>query len=878
MIFRKKFYFFASLFLFTSLACSQSYEYPFQNPNLSAEERAADLVSRLTLEEKVPQMLNDAPAIKRLGIPSYNWWNECLHGIGRSDYKVTVFPQAIGMAATWNTEALQKMANITSTEGRAIYNDASSKGNRRIYHGLTYWTPNVNIFRDPRWGRGQETYGEDPYLTGTMGKAFVAGLQGDDDHYLKAAACAKHYAVHSGPEPERHIFDVTVSDYDLWDTYLPAFRDLVVDAKVAGVMCAYNAYAGKPCCGSDLLMQDILRNKWKFTGYVTSDCGAIDDFYKTHKTHPNAISAAADAVYNGTDVDCGNEAFFALKEAVKSGLLPESKVDESLTRLFTIRFRLGLFDPADRNPYAQIPISVLESEPHKAHALEMARQSMVLLKNDNNTLPLRKKLKKIAVLGPNANNKVSVLGNYNGFPSEMDTPLEAIKKKVGSDVEVVYIPGADFTDLNFIEKITNPSIKTPKGEDGFQAEYFKNKKLEGTPETVRTEANLNHSWKANAAVTDNIKAKDFSARWTGVFQPQESGTYAIEIGADDGCKLYVDGKLCVEDWADKAYRSKSYKFDAVAGKKYQLKVEYYQAAGEGAVKLSISREKKLESVLAQINDADAAIFIGGISPELEGEDMPVNVKGFRGGDRTTTILPEAQTAIMKVLTDAKIPTVFVIMTGSALAIDWEAQNIPAILNAWYGGQAAGTAIADVLFGDYNPAGRLPVTFYRSDNDLPDFHAYNMDNRTYRYFKGEPLFPFGYGLSYTSFDYGDVKTSGNTTTKGGLEVSVDVKNSGNMDGEEVVQLYVTHETDQKAPLYALKGFKRIKLKAGESKNVKFVLSSRELALTNEAGEWIVSPGNIKLTVGGSSPTVETKAKGLLKEKTVELSGKPITIKD
>ena len=866
------------LFLFSLLiplfGCNQTtYEYPFQNPKLSAEERAADLVSRLTLEEKVPQMLNNAPAIERLGIPSYNWWNECLHGIGRSDYKVTVFPQAIGMAATWNAEALKKMAEITSTEGRAIYNDASSKGNRRIYHGLTYWTPNINIFRDPRWGRGQETYGEDPYLTGTLGKAFVAGLQGDDEHYLKAAACAKHYAVHSGPEPERHVFDITVSPYDLWDTYLPAFRDLVVDAQVAGVMCAYNAYEGKPCCGNNQLMQTILREKWKFTGYVTSDCGAIDDFYKTHKTHPDAMTAAADAVYNGTDVDCGNEAFFALKDAVEKGLLPESKVDESLTRLFTIRFRLGLFDPAEINPYAQIPISVLESQPHQEHALEMAHQSIVLLKNDNNTLPLRKNLKKIVVLGPNADNETTLLGNYNGFPSEMDTPLDAIKKKVGSDVEIVYIPGANFTDMNFIEKVADPGLTTAKGEKGLQAEYFKNTRLSGTPETSRTEQELNHSWQADADVVDDIKAKDFSARWTTVFQPKESGTYSIELGADDGCRLYVNGKLCIDDWSEHAYRAKTYKLNATAGTKYNLKIEYYQAAGEGSVKLNINRVKELDAVLAQIKDADAAIFIGGISPELEGEQMPVDVKGFNGGDRTTIALPEAQTNLMKSLVKANIPTIFVMMTGSALAIDWEAQNIPAIINAWYGGQAAGTAIADVLFGDYNPAGRLPVTFYRSDSDLPDFHSYDMTNRTYRYFKGEALFPFGYGLSYTSFDYDNLKVADNATTQG-MDVSIDVKNSGSMDGEEVVQLYVTHETDQRAPLFALKGFERIKLKAGESKTVKFHLSPRELALVNEKGESIASPGTIKLTVGGCSPTVELKSKGLLKETTVQVAGEPV----
>ncbi|MBN9303457.1 glycoside hydrolase family 3 C-terminal domain-containing protein, partial [Dysgonomonas mossii] len=542
--------------------------YPFQNTNLSIDERVNDLVSKLTLEEKVAQMLNNTPAIERLNIPAYNWWNECLHGIGRTDYKVTVFPQAIGMAAAWNKELMKEVASAISDEGRAIYNDATSKGNREIYYGLTYWTPNINIFRDPRWGRGQETYGEDPFLTGVLGKSFVAGLQGDDTKYLNAAACAKHYAVHSGPENTHHTFNTFVTDYDLWDTYLPAFRNLVVDAKVAGVMCAYNAYNGEPCCGNNFLMQEILREKWNFTGYVTSDCGAIDDFYQHHKTHPDAKYAAADAVYNGTDIDCGNEAYKALVDAVKTGIITEKQIDISLKRLFTIRFRLGMFDPAENVKYSQISTSVLESQKHKDLALKITRESIVLLKNENNTLPLSKKLKKVAVVGPNANNEVSVLGNYNGFPTEIVTPYEAIKQKL-KGTEVIYEKGIDFV----------------------------------TP--------------------------------------------------------------------------------------------------------SANSQEEVSALLKRLKGVDIVIFVGGITPELEGEEMPVKIEGFTGGDRTSIKLPKIQTDFMKALVAEKIPTVFVMMTGSAIATEWESQSIPAIVNAWYGGQDAGTAIAAVLFGDYNPSGKLP---------------------------------------------------------------------------------------------------------------------------------------------------------------------------
>lgn len=719
---------FGMVALFVACNVTAQEQYPFRNPELPIDRRVEDLVSRLTLEEKVKQMLNNTPPIERLDIPAYNWWNECLHGVGRSNYKVTVFPQAIGMAASWNDALLQQVASSIADEGRAIYNDTQRKKDYSQYHALTYWTPNINIFRDPRWGRGQETYGEDPFLTGKMGKAFVLGLQGNDPRYLKASACAKHYAIHSGPESSRHSFNTDVTTYDLWDTYLPAFRDLVVDAKVSGVMCAYNAFQGQPCCGNDLLMQSILRDKWQFKGYVTSDCGAIDDFYRHHKTHPDAASAAADAVFHGTDLDCGQEAYMALIKAVKEGIITEKQVDVSLKRLFSIRFRLGLFDPMEKVPFSKIPVSVLECAQHQELAKRIAQESIVLLKNEKNLLPLNKnKLKKIVVMGPNADNKDVLLGNYNGFPTHILTPLQAIRERVGDKAEILFVKGPDHVDT--------------------------------------TTADL------------------------------------------------------LQQWA------------------------------------------------AQAKGADVVIFIGGISPQLEGEEMPVSKDGFSGGDRTTIALPAVQTEMMKALVTEKIPTVFVMMTGSALAVPWEASHVPAILNAWYGGQYGGEAIADVLFGDYNPSGKLPVTFYAQDSDLPDFNSYDMAGRTYRYFQGKALYPFGYGLSYTNFTYSSLQMPKNfNPTDKEIKVEVTITNKGKLAGEEVAQLYVSHPGQKVlVPLTSLKGFQRVHLKVGESKKLAFLLSAKDLACVDENGNLAMLPGDIHIYIGGTSPvaTLAAPLKGIEK---------------
>jgi beta-glucosidase len=835
--------------------------FPFQDYKLPIEQRVKDVVSRLTLEEKVLQMLNSTPAVPRLGIPAYDWWNEVLHGVARTQFKVTVFPQAIAMAATFDTTSLHTMARYSALEGRVIHNKAIEMGRPGDrYVGLTYWTPNINIFRDPRWGRGQETYGEDPFLTAMLGKAFVRGLQGDDPKYLLAAACAKHYAVHSGPEPSRHEFNAEISNHDLWDTYLPAFRELVTNAHVAGVMCAYNAFRKQPCCGSDPLMVDILRNQWNFTGYVTSDCGAIDDFYKRHKTHPDAASAAADAVLHGTDIDCGNEAYKALTLAIKDGKITEKQLDVSLERLFTVRFRLGMFDPPSVVPYAQTPASELESPAHKAHTLTMAQQSIVLLKNANNVLPLSKSLKKIVVLGPNADNPISVLGNYNGTPSTIVTLLQGIKDKLGKGVEVVYEKAINFTNDTLLVYKDVSNQYAWEGKQGFKAEYFDNKELKGEPILTRTENGVDHSWQEGETVTGNMKANNFSARYTTNFTAGYDGDITFELEADDGYRFLVNDKEELNAWTRNRWGARNVKLSIKKNTTYKLVVEYWQGEGKANVKLRAGDFAKtdFDALAKRIGNADAIIFAGGISPQLEGEEMRVNYPGFNGGDRTSILLPGVQTALLKKLKTIDKPIVFVMMTGSAIAIPWEAANIPAIVNGWYGGQSAGTAIADVLFGDYNPAGRLPVTFYGSDSDLPNFENYSMENRTYRYFKGTPLYPFGYGLSYSTFTYTQPKITAAPGNRENFLVSANVTNSGRKNGEEVVQLYISFgDKTLKAPLKALKGFKRIALKAGESKQVRFVLTPSDLSVVDDTGASIPAKGKVLVSIGGGQPGVTLK---------------------
>lgn len=863
------------LFVFTcSLLQAQDYKlFPMWNTNLTVEQRVNDVVSRLTLEEKVGQMLNAAPAIPRLGIPAYDWWNEVLHGVARTPFKTTVFPQAIGMAATWDTNSLYRMADYSALEGRAIHNKAIELGrtNER-YLGLTYWTPNINIFRDPRWGRGQETYGEDPFLTAMLGRAFVRGLQGEDPRYLKAAACAKHFAVHSGPEPSRHSDNFNPTAYDLWDTYLPAFKELIVDANVAGVMCAYNAVYTQPCCGSDLLMNDILRNQWKFTGYVTSDCWAVDDFYKYHKTHPDATASAVDAVMHGTDIECGQAVYKTLTDAVKNGLIKESQLDISLKRLFTIRYRLGMFDPVSMVSYAQTPSSVLESEIHKTHALKMAQQSIVLLKNENKVLPLSKKIKKIAVLGPNAANNISVLGNYNGIPSKIVTVLDGIKEKLGYDVEVIYEKAIDFTNdtLMVLTDISNRYSYEEK--QGVKAEYYNNEKLEGSPVSTQTVKDINFYWAEGQTAAPAVESIHYSARYTTILTATRNETMNFEIEGDDGYRLFINDSLVVNAWLRNRWGVKQFKYNVQQGNSYKIVVEHYQTEGNSSIRLQAGNYVKTDmaALANRIKDVDAIVFAGGISPQLEGEEMPVQVPGFSGGDRTSILLPAIQTKLLQQLKATGKPIVFVMMTGSAIATPWESANIPGILNAWYGGQSAGTAIADVLFGDYNPAGRLPVTFYKSDEDLMGFSDYAMNGRTYRYFKGEALYPFGYGLSYSNFKYDQFVLPTAVAKNKNVSVSVRVSNTSKIDGEEVVQLYVSVNNQRiLAPIRALKGFQRIVLKAGESKTVEFVLTAEQLSLVDKDGKSYQPSGTINISVGGGQPSVRNKTTSMVLTKSIQI---------
>lgn len=845
------------------MAAAQDYKsFPMWNTTLPMEQRVNDVVSRLTLEEKVAQMLNATPAIPRLGIPAYEWWNEVLHGVARTPYHVTSYPQAIGMAATWDTNSLHKMADYSAEEGRAIHNIAIEKnktGDR--YLGLTYWTPNINIFRDPRWGRGQETYGEDPFLTAMLARSFVSGLQGNDPKYLKAAACAKHFAVHSGPEPTRHSDNFNPSTYDLWDTYLPAFRELVVNAKVAGVMCAYNAINTQPCCANDLLMNDILRNQWKFTGYVTSDCWAVDDFFRYHKTHKDAISSAVDAVVHGTDVECGNSVYRTLLDAVKSGLIKEAQLDISLRRLFMIRYRLGMFDPPSMVKYAQTYTTALESPAHKAHALKMAQQAIVLLRNENNALPLSKKLKKIVVLGPNADNKIAVLGNYNGIPSQVVTVLQGIKEKLGGATEVVYEKAINYANDTLMVYEDISSRFTVDGKPGVKAEYFTNEKLEGQPLLTQIEKEIDHFWTEGQTPAGGIPSVHYSIRFTTAFTAIKEETMNFEAEGDDGYRVVINGKTMIDAWSRNRWGAKQFSLAVKKDSVYNVIVECYQTDGNAAIRFTSGHYQKTDFATLQnrVKDADAIILAGGISPQLEGEEMPVAVPGFKGGDRTSILLPAVQTELLKALKATGKPVVFVMMTGSALATPWESENIPAIINAWYGGQSAGTAIADVLFGDYNPAGRLPVTFYKSDNDIPGFSDYSMDGRTYRYFRGVALYPFGYGLSYTSFTYSKMTAPSSLARNKSVTVSVTVKNTGKRDGEEVVQLYITHDYSKgKTPVRALKGFQRVFLKVNETKLIKFTLTPEQLSLVDEELGKLYQPDDtITVSIGGGQPGVPNK---------------------
>jgi beta-glucosidase len=828
----------------------------YADPSQPTAARVDDLIRRLTLEQKAEQLVNQARAVPDLNLPAYDWWSEALHGVANAG-TATVFPEPVGLAATFDDPLIHQMAVVIGTEARAKHDQAVKAGRRDIMEGLDFWSPNINIFRDPRWGRGQETYGEDPFLTGRMGVAFVTGLQGDDPKYLRVIATPKHFAVHSGPEPTRHTIDVPASKHDMEDTYLPAFRAAVTEGKAESVMCAYNRINGQPACASNFLLRDTLRGAWKFQGYVVSDCDAVVDMFEGHHFVKSQAEAAAAAIQTGMDNECAD--FFTVTQddhdykpfvdAVHQGLLTEADIDRSLTRLFTARMRLGMFDPPAMVPYANTPESEIDSAPHRELALKIARESMVLLKNDG-VLPLAPTAKKILVVGPLAESTQVLHGNYAGTASHAVSALEGIRKQFAG-AEVSYQAGTNF--LREMPVVPTSVLSTEDGKPGLKGEYF-SRGLSGQPDVVRVDpyVDLQLAHPNSHALPPPEGMKDFSVRWTGVLTPSETRTYQIGLNGSMQ-RLWLDGKLIVDDSSGHDPNPQLATVELTKGHRYALKIEY-EAGGRTTklIWLPVTGDPLVEAVTAA-RQADVVVAVVGITSRLEGEEMKVDVPGFRGGDRSSLNLPEEEDVLLGALKGTGKPLVVVLMNGSALAVNWANDHADAILDAWYGGEEGGTAIAETLAGRNNPAGRLPVTFYKGTEQLPPFDDYSMKNRTYRYFTGEPLYPFGYGLSYTSFEYSGIKLSTSDLDAGKpLEVEVDVKNSGRHDGDEVVELYLTFPPAPGAPLRALRGFTRVHLAAAAQTHVKLSLTPRDLSFVNEIGDRLVGEGDYTVTVGGGQP--------------------------
>ncbi|MDR3226651.1 MAG: glycoside hydrolase family 3 C-terminal domain-containing protein [Prevotellaceae bacterium] len=823
----------------------------------SFEERVEKLVAQMTLEEKADMLRYDCPGVPRLDVPAHNFWNECLHGVARSG-RATVFPQAIGMAAMWDTDEMFAIANAISDEARAKHHDYAARNKFGQYMGLTYWTPNINIFRDPRWGRGMETYGEDPYLTAELAIPFVKGLQGDDPKYFKLIATAKHFAVHSGPESIRHSFDVMPNDYDMAETYLPHFKRVVQESKVYCVMCAYQRLNGLPCCGSEYL-SNLLRNNWGFEGYIVSDCWAVRDFYEKghHEVVATPEEAAAMAVKAGTDQNCGNT-YPYLVEAVKQGLISEAELDVSVKRILMAMMKLGLFDKKQQVPYTNIPYSVVESNENVALSLDAARKSIVLLKNDG-LLPLSKDLKKVAVIGANAEDFNVLLANYNGFPTTYKTPLAGIREKL-PNAEVTFAQGCELANgLPYLTPIPNYCLFTDASmaKNGLQSTYTsKNKQIN------RIDKNIDFIWGQNSP-DEGINYDDFSVEWTGVLVAPSTGEYVFAAEVQQIFELYINDSLLFNIKSGHNPRKMQHRIELTAGETYNIKVKYSQNDTQFAMARLLwyapNPNMKQEAVNIAKN-SEVVILCLGLSPSLEGEEMPVNFEGFSGGDRIDIGLPKTQTELIKEIHKLGKPTVLVLLNGSALSINWEDENLPAIIEAWYPGQQGGAAIADVLFGDYNPAGRLPVTFYKNINDIPAFTDYDMQGKTYRYFQGKPLYEFGYGLSYSTFEYSIVNIPQNIEVGDTLKITTEVKNTGKMDGDEVVQLYVSLPTGNtwKTPVRALKGFKRIHLKAGESSKVEFSLAPSQMTVHDENNVETIVAGIIKISIGGKQPDIKAIA--------------------
>jgi beta-glucosidase len=832
---------------------------PYQNPNLSSEERAKDLIGRLTLEEKATLMCDISEAVPRLGIKKFHWWSEALHGLANND-SVTVFPQPIGMAASFDDELVYKIFNAVSDEVRAKYHQSKKKGIERRFLGLSVWTPNINIFRDPRWGRGQETYGEDPYLMTRMGTSVVKGLQGpSDSRYKKLLACAKHFAVHSGPEWSRHTLNVNnVDPRDLRETYLPAFKALVQDAGVREVMCAYQRLDDEPCCGSTRLLQKILRDEWGFKYLVVSDCGAISDFYSSHEVSSDPIHAAAKGVLAGTDVECAGPAYKQLPEAVERGLISEEEIDQSLMRVLVGRFDLGEMDDDALVPWTKIPVSVVNCDEHKKLTLEMARESMTLLQNKNNSLPISKSVKKIAVIGPNADDKRLLWGNYNGTPINTITILGGIQNKLASQ-KIVYDRGCDLVDKMYIENVFGDC--SIDGKQGIKATYWNNREFDGEPVTteqiirpIQLTTEGQHEFAAGVTVNG------FSGKYQTVYKPSQSGEVLFKIEPRGRFELYVN--------ADTLYkpvrfgpRTVRIPLKVEKGKEYKIEARFRQM-GNWPASLSLDFGKEVpvqfDDLINKLKGIDVVVFAGGISSQLEGEQMPVELPGFKEGDRTDIELPEIQRNCLKALKQAGKKVIFVNCSGSAMGLALETETCDAILQAWYGGESGGQAVADVLFGDYNPSGKLPITFYKSIQQLGDFEDYSMMGRTYRYMS-DPLFPFGFGLSYTTFSIGDAKINKTRIKENEtIELTVPVSNTGNRDGTEIVQVYVRKANETGGLLKTLRGFQRVDVAAGKTRGVTISLPPAAFEFFDrESGNMAVTAGEYEVLYGNSSDAKDLK---------------------
>lgn len=835
----------------------QSQEFAFKDRKLGFEYRADDLLKRLTLEEKISLMQDSSSPIQRLGIKKYNWWNESLHGVARAGL-ATVFPQPIGMAASFDEDLVYRVFNAVSDEARAKNTIFSKQGNYERYQGLTMWTPTVNILRDPRWGRGIETYGEDPYLTGLLGVAAVKGLQGPrfTDQYDKVHACAKHFAVHSGPEWNRHSFDAkNIKPRDLYETYLPAFEELVKSGDVQEVMCAYNRFEGEPCCGSDQLLMQILRKKWGFKGIVVSDCGAIADFYKenAHKTHSDAIKASAAAVLSGTDLECGSS-YKKLKEAVMNGDIKESDIDVSVRRLLIARFRLGEMDDLEDVQWSKIDPSVIASTEHAELALEAARKSIVLLENKNHILPLRKDRMKIAVMGPNANDPVMQWGNYNGTPKETVTILDGISSASKNSSDVIFEQGTGLVENTVFESAyAECSFKNQKGVN---AKYWNNPEAKGSPKVVQNLAHpFNLCTSGNTVFAPGVELTGFSAEYETVFKPTKSGEVTLQLYVNGKVQVMVNDKLVKEAKTGHGARKLNHSFQGESGKSYHIKIIFAHGSGDAQLNFDIGYNEAVDyqKSLSKIKDVDIIVFAGGISPSLEGEEMGVDLPGFKRGDRTDINLPEVQLNFLKELHKTGKPIVFINCSGSSIALGEVAETSSAIIQAWYPGQEGGKAVADVLFGDYNPSARLPITFYKNIDQLPDFENYDMEGRTYRYLRSEPLYPFGYGLSYSNFKYGKIKAEKRKIKKGNtVDFTIPVSNTGTVDGLETVQLYVRKMDDAEGPIRNLRAVKKVFIKGGETVSVKFTIGEKELKWwSNKEGEMNVQEGKYEIEIGRSS---------------------------